>query len=287
MRIEVKELEHVYNPGLAYETKALDKVSFTLDRGELVCLIGHTGSGKTTLVQHICGLMKPTAGAVLADGVDVNEKSPESRAVRKKIGLVFQYPEYQLFEETVFKDVCFGPKNMGLSEEECEKKALEALRLTGLDPDEVGDKSPFALSGGQKRRVAIAGILAMEPELLILDEPAAGLDPAGKRTILDCIKSIKRDRNICILLISHNMGDVAEMAERVLVMDRGRLVLDGPPGEVFARREALKDMGLSAPPAARFMEMVAAGGGPVNTSVLTLKDAADELIRVYGNKAWR
>ncbi len=284
MRVEVKELDHVYNPGLAYETKALDKVSFTLGRGELVCLIGHTGSGKTTLVQHICGLLKPTSGQVLADGVDVNEKSPESRAVRKKIGLVFQYPEYQLFEETVFKDVCFGPKNMGLSEEECAKKADEALRLTGLDPEEIGGKSPFALSGGQKRRVAIAGILAMDPELLILDEPAAGLDPQGKRTILECVRSIKNERNICILLISHNMEDVAEMAERVLVMDKGRLVLDGPPGEVFAERKALRDMGLSAPPAARFMELVAAAGGPVSTSVLTLDDAAKEIIRVYGKK---
>ncbi len=284
MRVEVKELDHVYNPGLAYETKALDKVSFTLGRGELVCLIGHTGSGKTTLVQHICGLLKPTSGQVLADGVDVNEKSPESRAVRKKIGLVFQYPEYQLFEETVFKDVCFGPKNMGLSEEECAKKADEALRLTGLDPEEIGGKSPFALSGGQKRRVAIAGILAMDPELLILDEPAAGLDPQGKRTILECVRSIKNERNICILLISHNMEDVAEMAERVLVMDKGRLVLDGPPGEVFAERKALRDMGLSAPPAAHFMELVAAAGGPVSTSVLTLDDAAKEIIRVYGKK---
>ncbi|MBQ2455809.1 MAG: energy-coupling factor transporter ATPase [Firmicutes bacterium] len=284
MRIEVKDLDHIYNAGLAYETYALKHVSLTLDRGELVCLIGHTGSGKTTLVQHLNGLLKPDKGQVLADGVDINEKSPQARALRRKIGLVFQYPEYQLFEETVFKDVCFGPKNMGLSEEECAKKANDSLKLVGMDPDEVGDKSPFALSGGQKRRVAIAGILAMDPEVLILDEPAAGLDPAGKKAILSCIKGIKEERNICILLISHNMEDVAEIADRVLVMDKGSLVLDGPPGEVFAQRQALRDMGLAAPPAARFMEMVAAGGGPVSADVLTLDDAAREIIRVYGKR---
>lgn len=284
MQVEVKNLDHIYNKGLAYETYALKDVSFTLKQGEMVCLIGHTGSGKTTLVQHLNGLLKPDSGAVLADGIDINEKSDEARKQRLKIGLVFQYPEYQLFEETIFKDVCYGPKNLGLSEEECAARAKQALKLVGMDADEIGEKSPFALSGGQKRRVAIAGILAMEPELLILDEPAAGLDPAGKTSILQCIKSIREEKNITILLISHNMGDVAEMADRVLVMDKGSLVLDGPPGEVFARRQALKDMNLGAPPAAEFMEMVAAGGGPVNTAVLTLDDAAEEIIKVYGKK---
>ncbi|MCF0150850.1 MAG: energy-coupling factor transporter ATPase, partial [Firmicutes bacterium] len=223
MQLEVKELTHIYSPGTAYQTVALDGVSLTLRPGELVCIIGHTGSGKTTLVQHLNGLLKPGSGQVLADGTDINQKTPQARALRRKTGLVFQYPEYQLFEETVLKDVCFGPKNQGLSEEECNERAVRALALVGMDADAVGDKSPFALSGGQKRRVAIAGILAMEPQVLILDEPAAGLDPAGKRSILDLLRTIRQEGNITVVLISHNMDDVAEMADRVIVMDQGRI----------------------------------------------------------------
>lgn len=284
MRIEVKDLTHIYSPDMAYRTVALDHVDLTLEQGELVCIIGHTGSGKTTLVQHLNGLLKPTSGAILADGTDINQKSPEAMALRRKTGLVFQYPEYQLFEETILKDVCFGPKNQGLSEEECLQRAERALALVGMDAKAVGEKSPFALSGGQKRRVAIAGILAMEPEVLILDEPAAGLDPAGKKAILNLVKTIRKDRNITIILISHNMGDVAEMADRVLVMDKGRLVLDGSPAQVFSHKEQLRSMGLSVPPAAEFMELVNQAGANVSEDCLTLQQAADEIIRVYGKK---
>ena len=284
MLIEVKNLSHIYNEGLPYETYALKDVCLTIGQGEMVCIIGHTGSGKSTLVQHFNGLLKPTKGSVLADGRDINDKSPEAKLLRHRIGLVFQYPEYQLFEETVIKDVCFGPANLGVSEEECVKRAEKALELVGIDPKTQGDKSPFSLSGGQKRRVAIAGILAMQPEVLVLDEPAAGLDPVGKDSILDLIRTIRKERNMTIILISHNMDDVAEMADRVIVMDKGEVAFDGPAAEVFSHRAQLRSMGLSAPPAAEFMELVAAGGGSVSTDVLTIDDAAAELIRVYGKK---
>ena len=284
MQLEVKELTHIYSPGTAYQTVALDGVSLTLRPGELVCIIGHTGSGKTTLVQHLNGLLKPGSGQVLADGTDINQKTPQARALRRKTGLVFQYPEYQLFEETVLKDVCFGPKNQGLSEEECNERAVRALALVGLDDDAVRDKSPFALSGGQKRRVAIAGILAMEPQVLILDEPAAGLDPAGKRSILDLLRTIRQEGNITVVLISHNMDDVAEMADRVIVMDQGRISFDGSPQQVFSHRKELRAMGLSVPPAAEFMELLCSSGAAVREDCLPLQAAADEIIRVYGKR---
>ena len=281
MRIEVKNISHVYSPGLPYETKALDNVSFTCEPGEFVGLIGHTGSGKSTLLQHLNGLLKPTSGQVLADGSDINEKSDEAKALRRRIGLVFQYPEYQLFEETVLKDVCFGPKNQGLSEEECIARAMKAIELTGLDPEEKKDVSPFMLSGGEKRRVAIAGVLAMEPEVLILDEPTAGLDPKGRSDILQMIENIRQSRRLTIILVSHNMDDVAAMAKHVLVMDKGRLVMDGTPKEVFARGAELSAIGLSRPAAAEFAQSLADRGLKINTSVLTIGDIEEEIVRLY------
>ena len=279
MRIEVKNLSHVYSPGLPYETKALDNVNFSCEPGEFVGLIGHTGSGKSTLLQHLNGLLKPTSGQVLADGKDINEKSDEAKALRRRIGLVFQYPEYQLFEETVIKDVCFGPKNQGLSEEECIARAMKAIALVGLDPEEKKDVSPFMLSGGEKRRVAIAGVLAMEPEVLIPDEPTAGLDPKGRRDILQMIETIRKTRSLTIILVSHNMDDVASMASHVLVMDKGCLAMDGTPQEVFSRGKELAAIGLSRPAAAEFAEMLVSRGIKLNTNVLTIEDVEKEIVK--------
>lgn len=252
MLIEVKNLNHIYSEGMSFETAALTDISFTIKQGEFLALIGHTGSGKSTLVQHINGLLKPTSGSVLADGIDISGKGKDIMALRHKIGMVFQYPEYQLFEETVLKDVCFGPKRLGLSEEEAELCAKEALRIVGIDPDEKGESSPFSLSGGEKRRVAIAGVIAMKPEVLILDEPTAGLDPQGHREILDMIQKLKEDKGLSIILVSHNMSDVARLADHVIVLDSGRLVMDGTPREVFSREEELKNIGLSVPEAMSF-----------------------------------
>ena len=282
MRIEVKNLTYIYSPGLPYETKALDDISFTIESGEFVGFIGHTGSGKSTLLQHLNGLLKPGSGQVLADGTDINAKTDEAKALRRRIGLVFQYPEYQLFEETVLKDVCFGPKNFGVSEEECVERAKQALLLVGLDPKEKGEVSPFMLSGGEKRRVAIAGVLAMEPKVLILDEPTAGLDPKGRRDILTMIERIRKSRDLTIVLVSHNMDDIAEMATHVLVMDKGRLVMDGTPQEVFSRGKELKAIGLSRPAAAEFMELLAAKGADVSVNTLTIEAAEEEILKAFG-----
>ena len=282
MRIEVKDLTHIYSEGMPFETVALQDVSFTVEPGTFVGLIGHTGSGKSTLIQHLNGLLKPMSGKVLADGVDVTEKSDISRSLRRKIGLVFRDPEYQRFEETVLKDVCFGPKNLGLSQEICEERAMHALRLVGLDAEDVRDRSPFGLSGGEKRRVAIAGVLAMDPEVLILDEPTAGLDPKGHNDILNMIQSIRQARDLTIILVSHNMDDVARLADRVLVRENGTLVMEGPPRSIFIREEQLRQLGLSLPSATVLMQLLAGKGYPVRTDVLTAAEAEEEIIRVFG-----
>ncbi|MBR5741741.1 MAG: energy-coupling factor transporter ATPase, partial [Firmicutes bacterium] len=254
--IEVRNLVHIYNENLPYETRAVDDVSFDVAEGAFVGIIGHTGSGKSTLIQELNGLLKPKSGRILVDGVDVTDPKTSLRDVRKKVGLVFQYPEYQLFEETVEKDIGFGPKNLGLSEEEIKERVKEALRLVDLDYDEVRDRSPFDLSGGQKRRVAIAGVVAMRPKVLILDEPTAGLDPQSKRAVLAMIENLRHEEGMTILLVSHNMGDIGILADRVLVMDRGKLALEGTPEEVFAKVETLKELRLGLPPAAEFKEVL-------------------------------
>ena len=252
MLIEVKNLTHIYSEGLSFETTALEDISFIAEAGSFVALIGHTGSGKSTLAQHLNGLLKPSSGAVLADGVDISGKGKEFAALRHKIGMVFQYPEYQLFEETVLKDVAFGPKRMGLSDEEAEENSKKALMLVGINPEEYGEVSPFSLSGGEKRRVAIAGVIAMNPEVLILDEPTAGLDPEGHREILSMIKKLKEEKNLTIIFISHNMDDVAELADKVIVMDKGKLVMEGTPLTVFSKEEELESIGLSVPDPMRY-----------------------------------
>ncbi|MBQ3882499.1 MAG: energy-coupling factor transporter ATPase, partial [Bacteroidales bacterium] len=258
----LNHISHIYSQGSADEVKALSDISLTISEGEFIAVIGHTGSGKSTLLQHMNGLLKPTSGEVLYNGEDVWAKGTNKAVIRSKVGLVFQYPEYQLFETDVFTDVCFGPKNMGLSKLEVEARAYEALTTMGLDK-ERWYASPFELSGGQKRRVAIAGVLAMKPEVLILDEPTAGLDPRGKTELLDLIKSLQVKEGLSVVLVSHSMDDVAAYADRVVVMDRGRIVMNDSVREVFSHKDELIEMGLGVPSVMTVMEELKAAGYPV------------------------
>ncbi len=244
--LETRDLRHVYSAGTPFEHTALDGVSLSIFPGEFLGIIGHTGSGKSTLIQHLNALLRPTSGQVLLGGEDIWKDKHFTRQTRFRVGLVFQYPEYQLFEETVAKDIAFGPKNMGLQPEEIDRRVREAAGFAGL-PEALLDKSPFDLSGGQKRRVAIAGVIAMEPEVLILDEPTAGLDPAGRESILDNLRRFQQAKNAAIVMVSHSMEEVAANAGRLIVMDEGRVFDDGAPAEVFARAEALQQIGLAVP----------------------------------------
>lgn len=279
MSITVENLTYTYSKGMPNETRALEDVSFRLEPGEFAAIIGHTGSGKSTLVQQLNGLLRPDSGKITVGEVCITDPSTKMTEVRRKVGLVFQYPEYQLFEETVAKDVAFGPKQVGITGEELERVVADSIRLTGLDYEEVKDRSPFELSGGQKRRVAIAGVLAMKPEILILDEPTAGLDPSAHRDVLDLIRRIHGQEDMTILLVSHNMGDIAELADRVLVMNRGRLVMNGTPAEVFARGKQLREMGLGQPPATEFMERLKERLPGIDAAPLSIEDAAKEICR--------
>lgn len=279
MSITVENLTYTYSKGLPNETRALEDVSFQLEPGEFAAVIGHTGSGKSTLMQQLNGLLRPDSGKITVGEVCITDPSTKMTEVRRKVGLVFQYPEYQLFEETVAKDVAFGPKQVGMTGEELDRVVEESIRLTGLDYEEVKERSPFELSGGQKRRVAIAGVLAMKPEILILDEPTAGLDPSAHRDVLELIRRIHRQERMTILLVSHNMGDIAELADRVLVMNRGKLVMNGTPAEVFSRGEPLWEMGLGLPPATEFMERLKDRMPGIDTAQLSIEDAAKEICR--------
>ena len=249
MSIVIEHLNYVYMQGGPYETKALNDVSLTINDGEFIGLIGHTGSGKSTLVQHLNGLIMPSSGRVLVDGLDLADKNTDRRAIRRRVGLVFQYPENQLFEETVAKDIAFGPKNLGLDEAEIDRRVRTAMRRVALDYDRIAERSVFELSGGQMRRVAIAGVLAMEPQTLVLDEPCAGLDPRGREEILGLISDLHRESGATIVMVSHSMDDVAALAERVIVMNHGSVVMDGTPREVFAKGEELRAIGLDVPQA--------------------------------------
>ena len=244
--LEVRNLTHTYSAGTPFEHKAIDNMNFSVERGEFIGIIGHTGSGKSTLMQHLNGLLKPTSGTVLLDGEDIHKDKKFTRQARFRVGLVFQYPEYQLFEETVYKDIAFGPKNMGLKPEEIDRRVRESAKLVGLTEKQL-EVSPFDLSGGQKRRVAIAGVIAMEPEVLILDEPTAGLDPASRAEILENIETYRKTKNATIMMVSHSMNDVARLTERLLVLCGSKIAMDGPPAEVFTRAQALLDMGLDIP----------------------------------------
>ena len=279
MSITVENLTYTYSKGLPNETRALEDVSFQLEPGEFAAVIGHTGSGKSTLMQQLNGLLRPDSGKITVGEVCITDPSTKMTEVRRKVGLVFQYPEYQLFEETVAKDVAFGPKQVGMTGEELDRVVEESIRLTGLDYEEVKERSPFELSGGQKRRVAIAGVLAMKTEILILDEPTAGLDPSAHRDVLELIRRIHRQERMTILLVSHNMGDIAELADRVLVMNRGKLVMNGTPAEVFSRGEPLWEMGLGLPPATEFMERLKERMPGIDAAQLSIEDAAKEICR--------
>ena len=244
--LEVKDLHHVYSAGTPFEHIALEGVSFCVEQGEFIGIIGHTGSGKSTLIQHLNGLLKPSSGSILLGGKDIWSDKALTRQTRFRVGLVFQYPEYQLFEETVYKDIAFGPKNMGLKKDEIDRRVREAAGFVGITEQQL-QASPFDLSGGQKRRVAIAGVIAMEPEILILDEPAAGLDPAGKEEILSNIQAYRKSKNATIIMVSHSMADVAKMADRILVMNGSHLAMDGTPEQVFEQADTLEKMGLDIP----------------------------------------
>jgi energy-coupling factor transport system ATP-binding protein len=285
MSIEVKNITHIYSEGMPYESVALQDVSFSVADGEFVGIIGHTGSGKSTLVQHLNGLLKPKSGSIFIGDTDITGEKVLMRDIRRKIGLVFQYPEYQLFEETVHKDVAFGPNNLGLSEEETDHRVREAIGLVGLDYEELAERSPFELSGGQKRRIAIAGVIAMKPEVLILDEPTAGLDPRAHKEILDMIRSIHETEKNITLLISHNMNDIAALSDKVLVMEKGQVAMMGTPREVFSRGPELKKMGLALPPAAEFMNRMREKGWPAEASILTKEEALEALLlRLKANR---
>ncbi len=265
MPIVLEELSHVYMEGSPFESVALDKVSLTIEDGEFVGLIGHTGSGKSTLVQHLNGLLKPTSGKITVDGLDLSDKETDMREVRRRVGLVFQYPEYQLFEETVRKDIAFGPGNLGINGEELEARVRSAAAQVGLE-EELLDKSPFELSGGQKRRVAIAGVLAMQPKVLVLDEPTAGLDPKGREEPIDLMRSLNAS-GVTLVMVSHSMNDVARLCSRVLVMNHGRLALSGSAGEVFSHGKELKEMGLGLPDGARLAALLRAQGWAIPDTV--------------------
>ena len=281
--LEVKNLTYIYSAGTPFEHKALDDISFSVERGEFIGIIGHTGSGKSTLMQQLNGLLKPTSGTVLLDGQDIWSDKKLTRQARFRVGLVFQYPEYQLFEETVYKDIAFGPKNMGLSPEEVDRRVREAAGFVGLTEQQL-EVSPFDLSGGQKRRVAIAGVIAMEPEVLILDEPTAGLDPMGRSEILGNIQSYRKAKNATIMMVSHSMEDVARLTDRLLVMNGSKLAMDAPPAQVFTHAEELTQMGLNIPQVTQvFLELKKLGLDVKN--VYTIEQAAAEIKRLKeGNR---
>lgn len=278
--LQVQNLHHVYSAGTPFEHIALEDVSFSVERGEFIGIIGHTGSGKSTLMQHLNGLLKPTAGSVALDGVDIWTNKEITRQSRFRVGLVFQYPEYQLFEETVYKDIAFGPKNMGLDSKEVDRRVREAASLVGIT-DEQLEISPFDLSGGQKRRVAIAGVIAMEPEILILDEPTAGLDPEGREDILKNIDDYRKAKNATVMMVSHSMTDVARLTDRLLVMNGSKLVMDGTPDQIFANANALVDMGLDIPEITRVFMHLSELGLDV-PRVYTVEQAVSVLKRLKG-----
>ncbi len=281
MPIEVSHLTHCYSEGSALRTVALDDVSFRIENGEFVGIIGHTGSGKSTLVQHLNGLLKPTSGQVLVDGEDLNGEHVNRRALRQRIGLVFQYPEYQLFEETVAKDIAFGPKNQGLSAAEIDERVRYAMECVHLDYQKYAERSPFELSGGQMRRVAIAGVLAMKPSVLILDEPTAGLDPRGRDRILGMLEELHARENVTILMVSHSMDDMARLASRLIVMSDGKVVADGTPREIFMQEEMMTSIGLDIPEAARLCARLRAKGYDLPADLFRPEQLKEQLLRIW------
>lgn len=281
MPIEVSHLTHCYSEGSALRTVALDDVSFRIEDGEFVGIIGHTGSGKSTLVQHLNGLLKPTSGQVFIDGEDLNGEHVNRRALRQRIGLVFQYPEYQLFEETVAKDIAFGPKNQGLSADDIKERVRYAMDCVHLDYDKYAERSPFELSGGQMRRVAIAGVLAMRPSVLILDEPTAGLDPRGRDKILTMLEELHGREYVTILMVSHSMDDMARLATRLVVMSEGKIVAEGTPRDIFSREDMMTSIGLDVPDAARLCACLRAKGYDLPADLFRPEELKEQLLRLW------
>ncbi|MEE1087109.1 MAG: energy-coupling factor transporter ATPase [Schaedlerella sp.] len=280
MSIELKNVNYVYSPGTAYEKHALRDISLEISQGQFVGIIGHTGSGKSTLIQHLNGLIKATSGDILYEGESIYAPKYNMKELRSKVGLVFQYPEHQLFEVDVFSDVCFGPKNLGLSKQEVEERAREALELVGF-PEKYYKQSPFELSGGQKRRAAIAGVLAMRPKVLILDEPTAGLDPKGRDEILDQVAYLHKETGMTVVLVSHSMEDIARYVERIIVMNKGNKLYDGTPKEVFQNYKELEQIGLAAPQMTYIMHELKQRGLKVSADVTTVEEAADEIMKEF------
>lgn len=281
MSIILNHVNYIYDEDTAMASAALVDVSLKIPDGQFIGLIGHTGSGKSTLIQHMNGLVKPSSGQVFFNNEDINDKDYDKKKLRAKVGLVFQYPEHQLFESDCFKDVCFGPKNLGLPQKEVELRAYEALKQVGFD-DDYFYQSPFDLSGGQKRRVAIAGVLAMKPQVLILDEPTAGLDPKGREDILNLISDLHKTMGITIILVSHSMEDVADYVERIIVMNKGRVAFDAEPREVFSHYKELEEIGLAAPQVTYCMQELKAAGFDVSTDITTLEEAKNEILKALG-----
>jgi len=284
MSIRIENLTHIYMKGTPFEKKAIDNVSLEIEDGEFVALIGHTGSGKSTLIQHINGLLKCDSGKILIDGEDITIKKMNLNHIRKKVGLVFQYAEYQLFEETVEKDIAFGPRNLGLSDDDIKNKVMKAMNIVGLEYEKYKDKSPFELSGGQKRRVAIAGVVAMGPKVLILDEPTAGLDPKGRDDILFQIKELQRQFKLTIILVSHSMEDVAKVAGRIIVMDNGKCIIDGKPSEVFKEIDTLESVGLAVPQVTYLAKKLREKGFAISSEVFTIEQAKREILKIFSVK---
>lgn len=282
MSIKIENLSHVYMPKTPFETLALDNVSLELEEGKFYAVIGHTGSGKSTLIQHLNGLLKPTSGRIIISDIDITDKNTVMSEIRKRVGLVFQYPEYQLFEETIEKDIAFGPKNLGLSPEEVTVRVKKAMEIVGLDYEKFKDLSPFEISGGQKRRVAIAGVVAMEPRVLILDEPTAGLDPKGRDEILEQIIKLHDTYKSTVILVTHSMEDVAEIADEVIVMSDAKVILRGVPKDVFTQIELLEKVGLGAPQVTYLMHALKQKGFDVDENIFTVDDAKKEILRMLG-----
>lgn len=285
MSIKIENLTHIYMLGTPFEKVALNNINLTIDKGDFVAVIGHTGSGKSTLIQHINGLMTPTSGSVMVDDIDINKDKANLIEIRKKVGIVFQYPEYQLFEETIEKDIAFGPKNLHLSEEEIHERVKSSMEMVELDYKKFKDKSPFDLSGGQKRRVAIAGVIAMKPNVLILDEPTAGLDPKGRDEILDQIKKLHDEYNMTIIIVSHSMEDVAKIANTVVVMNNGEIVLKGTPKEVFKQSDLLESIGLGVPQVTYLMKALKKKGFNVSEDAYTIEQAKEELLKLFSTNS--
>ena len=279
MAIVLDNITYTYGVGTPFEKTALKGISVTIENGEFLGIIGHTGSGKSTFVQHLNGLLHPTTGTVTVNGVDVSEKTDEAKKMRHKVGMVFQYPEHQLFEETIAADIAFGPKNLGLDEEEVDRRVREAMNFVGLDYDTYAERSPFHLSGGQMRRVAIAGVVAMDPDFLVLDEPSAGLDPFGREEIFEEIIRLHKEKGITVILVSHNMEDISRMASRLVVLDKGRIVLDGEPMDIFNNhRDELQAVGVDVPPVSVTMEYLREQGLDVSNRILSVDDAVEAIL---------